>query len=82
MLVNTLLPLWLVREEHTTLAVDPLVEQVRVETVERSIPQPPPWHPSGALGMEPFKVWFFGEFRGTVWRIPDRRWLRLGGWKH
>jgi hypothetical protein len=25
---------------------------------------------------------FFGEFRGTVWRIPDRRWLRLGGWKH
>jgi quercetin dioxygenase-like cupin family protein len=26
--------------------------------------------------------WFFGEFRGTVWRIPDRRWLRLGGWKH
>ena len=27
-------------------------------------------------------VGFFGEFRGTVWRIPDRRWLRLGGWKH
>ena len=25
---------------------------------------------------------FFGEFRGTVWRIRDRRWLRLVGWKH